>query len=256
MKGWYRNLLTYPGQIVKSASTALLCKTICWLPVHWGKVYLSFWHSLMDCCFPCWTDLLSHLISHNMLLSDSQLFHVSMSLPLPRIPHAQPSSYSSSHYPPHPTHPLKERLLIFHNYSAWSSSQWKSSWPIPHSPLVELILRFAVWGLCSMRISVIASSLLWLLVGRWHSLYSELDQISNLKFLLTALAMQDNLLNQKLSAFYGRESERERNGWGGENGKMTSGLSFRINKNLFPSFSLCKFPVLSDVDKGPRVGKL
>lgn len=45
-----------------------------------GHVSLSSWCSLVDCCSPPWTDLLPHLISCNMLLSDSWLFHVSMSL--------------------------------------------------------------------------------------------------------------------------------------------------------------------------------
>lgn len=56
------------------------------------------------------------------------------------------------------------------------------------------------------------------------------------------------------------QREREKWGWGGvgwgEWKKICSSLSLMINRSLFPSLSFCKvFPLLSDVAKGPRVGK-
>ena len=129
-----------------------------------------------------------HLLQHAFVRLAA--FHVSMSLSVPWIPRAQPSScYSST-----PTCSLRERLLIFHDHSAWRSSPWKISRSFRHSPLVELFLCSAVWGLCPLHISII--SLLWFLKERQHSINSELDLISNLKFLLIGFAMQDDLLNE------------------------------------------------------------
>ena len=159
--------------MVQLASTALLWKTLCWLPMYCAKVYLSSWHSLMDSCFPHWTDLLSHLISHNMLLSDSQLFHVSMSLPLPRIPHAQPSSTLA---------PNPQLIHLKNVYSFFTIIQLKD--------LLNKVF------LTHSSFPTSWTDPAFCCVGRQHSIYSELDLISNLTFPLIGLAMQDSLFTK------------------------------------------------------------
>lgn len=203
--------------IVESASTALLWKTICWFPVHWGKKSMFLPGTLW------WTPVfLTGLISYH-ISSPTTCFCQTLSVSVSPWVSLFPGYLMPSLLPTlAPTAPWLIHLRNVYSFSTIiQTSQWKSSCPIPHSPLVELILGSAVWDLGPTQISIIASSLLWFLIGRRHGIYSELDLISNLRFPLTGLAMQDNLLDQKWSAFYGRERERSGGGvgWGGENGK-------------------------------------